>query len=346
MNTLKEAARHTWRGVRDTVLATVACAGCGVAVFIAIGLFLAVTGYEADEAETEPETCRTVGFTTYAAADVPNVRLTSRKLHVSDPAALLSTPARCTVDSILTALEDSTGVQVAVAMLPSIGDKDIFDFSQELFEKWGVGRKGYDDGLLMVYVDDIRKIRFHTGYGLEATMTDATSRRIQSSAMVSHFKEGDVDAGLVSGARAVSRLLSGGEPPTGRNEEDGDLWGYAVAFLAIVIGGAPAASLLGKAWRRASLKMRRCPSCGKRGGLRKAGDKAYYSGEGGLHWRQAYACALCGFEFETSGMAAANGGDKTVTAAATAEDSATEDHEDGDSYGGGDTGGGGATSGW
>lgn len=322
-------------------LATVAFAGCGVAVFVAVGVFLAITGYGADEPDTEPDTIGTGGITTYAAADVPNVRLTSRKLHVSDPAELLSTPARHTADSILTALEDSTGVQVAVAVLPSVGDKDIFDFSQELFEKWGVGRKGHDDGLLMVYVDDIRKIRFHTGYGLEATMTDVMSRRIQTSAMVPHFKAGDTDAGLVSGARAVSLLLSGNESLTGQNEEDGDVWGYAVALLAIVIGGAPAASLLGRVWRRAYLKMRRCPHCGKRGGLRKTGDKAYYSGEDGRHWRQAYACALCGREFETNGMAAASNGDKTVTAAAT-----TEDHEDGDSYGGGDTGGGGATSGW
>ncbi len=322
-------------------LATIAFAGCGVAVFVAVGAFLAITGYEADEAETELETCRTVGFTTYAAADVPNVRLTSRKLHVSDPAELLSTPARHTADSILTALEDSTGVQVAVAVLPSIGDRDIFDFSQELFEKWGVGRKGHDDGLLIVYVDDIRKIRFHTGYGLEATMTDVMSRRIQTSAMVPHFKAGDTDAGLVNGVRAVSLLLSGGESPTRQDEEDGDVWGLAVAFLAIAIGGAPAASLLGRMWRRARLKMRRCPSCGKRGGLRKTGDKTYYSGEDGLRWRQAYACALCGHEFETNGMAAANDCDETVSAAAT-----TEDHEDGDSYGGGDTGGGGATSGW
>lgn len=334
-------ARHAWHSVRDTILATAAFAGCGAAAFVAIGLFLAVTGYGADDAEAKQETCRTDGTATYAAADVPNVRLTSRKLHVSDPAALLSPSARHTVDSILTALEDSTGVQVAVAMLPSIGDKDIFDFSQELFEEWGVGRKGHDDGLLVTYVDDIRKIRFHTGYGLEATMTDAAARQIQSSAMLPHFKDGDTDAGLVDGARAVSRLLSGAEPQEGQSEEDGDAWCYAVALLAIAACGAPAVNLLGRAWRRARLKRRRCPSCEKSGGLRETGERTFYTDEGGRHWRQTYACALCGHEFVTNGMAAADDGGKTATTATTAAD-----QEDGDSYGGGDTGGGGATSGW
>ena len=74
---------------------------------------------------------------------------------------------------MFTSLEKKTGIQAIVVMLPSIGDEDIFEFSQKLFRHWGIGEKKRNNGLLVVYVSDQRTIRFHTGYGIEGSLPDA-----------------------------------------------------------------------------------------------------------------------------------------------------------------------------
>ena len=69
----------------------------------------------------------------YTVADVPNVQLKDSRQRVSDPEALLSDAARDTINVMLAELKQKTGIEVAVVMLPSIGEADIFDFAHELF---------------------------------------------------------------------------------------------------------------------------------------------------------------------------------------------------------------------
>ncbi|MEE1235278.1 MAG: TPM domain-containing protein, partial [Bacteroidaceae bacterium] len=90
--------------------------------------------------------------TSYTLETVPNVYRLDRRLHVSDPTGILSSEARSAIDRIFTQLEDSTGIQTAVVMLPSIGEDNIFDFAHNLFMEWGVGEKERDNGLLILYV--------------------------------------------------------------------------------------------------------------------------------------------------------------------------------------------------
>lgn len=107
----------------------------------------------------------------YTLQDVPNVRLSDVRQYVSDPSHILSAPARDSINAVLGRLEASTGIETAVVMLPSIGEADIFNFGHELFRQWGIGKEKSDNGLLILFVADQRKVRFTVGYGLEGTMT-------------------------------------------------------------------------------------------------------------------------------------------------------------------------------
>ena len=103
----------------------------------------------------------------YTVETVPNVRLTDVRRYVSDPSGILTPPARDSINAVCARMEQQSGVEAAVVMLPSIGDEEPFDFAQSLFRHWGIGKKGKDNGVLVLFVMDRRVVRFHTGYGLE-----------------------------------------------------------------------------------------------------------------------------------------------------------------------------------
>ena len=145
----------------------------------------------------------------YSIESVPNVYAQDRRLHVSDPNGLLMQETQAEINRMLTLLEDSTGIQSMVVMLPSIGQEDIFDFAHNLFRHWGIGNKESNNGMLIVYVADQRKIRFTTGYGLEGILPDAMCKRIQSRYMIPHFREGNTDLGMLEGTKAVVSVLDG-----------------------------------------------------------------------------------------------------------------------------------------
>jgi uncharacterized protein len=143
----------------------------------------------------------------FTVETVPNTRLINNS-HVSNPDQLLSDQAVATINLLLDSLEKKTSAQVAVVMLNSIGDADIFDFAQSLFVKWGIGKSRTDNGLLILYVQDKRSVRFHTGYGLEGDLPDAICKRIQTQKMVPRFKEGDIDGGMIAGVEEVVNILT------------------------------------------------------------------------------------------------------------------------------------------
>lgn len=77
----------------------------------------------------------------YTVDTVPNPRLENTSFHVSDPATLLTHDTVSYLNEKLTQLEKDTDIQSAVVVLPSVGDSDVFEFSQELFRKWGIGQR-------------------------------------------------------------------------------------------------------------------------------------------------------------------------------------------------------------
>jgi uncharacterized protein len=153
--------------------------------------------------------CLAIAFPLFAQQtieSIPNNRLDNGS-HVSNPDGVLSDAAVAQLDSILIDIERQTTAQVALVAVNSIGDAEIFDFAQKLFNTWGIGHKN-DNGLLLLLVTDQRTIRFQTGSGLEGILTDVTCKRIQRDYMVTSFKDGDYEAGLIAGTQRVRELLT------------------------------------------------------------------------------------------------------------------------------------------
>ena len=295
-------------------------------------------------------------FTTTAAAetkqytidDVPNVRLSDVRQYVTDPSAILSATARDSINAILGRLEKSTGIETAVVMLPSIGEEDIFDFGHELFRKWGIGKKKSDNGLLILFVMDQKKVRFTTGYGIEGTMTDAMSKRIQTTLMIPRFKKGNWDGGMVSGVRAVAKTLDGSMQAEEDSGED-DISTIMITLLAIVV------TMLIFIYAMGSLQ--RCPKCKKRSALRKVKEQhLVVKDQNGRIVRRilrtTYICKYCGntvtkdSDENDNGNAMATGAILGSMLGGGNRGGSGFGGGFGGSFGGGSTGGGGATSGW
>lgn len=302
---------------------------------ILIACLIAVTAWAAGDSVKEYK----------SVDDVPNVRLTDVRRYVSDPTSILSPAATDTIDAILGRLEKSTGIETAVVMLPSIGENDIFDFSTSLFRKWGIGKKKSDNGLLILFVMDQHKVRFATGYGIEGTMTDAMSKRIQMQYMVPAFKQSDWNKGMVDGVRATAKVLDGSMEP---EAADSDTDTSDILFsIGIIVGVILLAMFV------SSIKQR-CPKCRKRSAMKQMGVEVLRvsTGKGKRKRirRTTYVCQYCGHIMtkdedidDNSGSAAAGG---AILGSMLGSSGGGGGGSFGGSFGGGSTGGGGSTSDW
>ncbi|MDR0987839.1 MAG: TPM domain-containing protein [Prevotellaceae bacterium] len=223
--------------------------------------------------------------TIYTVDNLPNTHLQAKTRYVSDPAAILSTATRDSIDAMLYALDRQTGIEVAVATLPSIGQADCFTFAYDLFTKWGVGKKGNDNGLVVLLVTDQRCIQFVTGYGLEGDLPDAICKRIQARQMNPKLAKGDWDGGMVAGIRAVCARLDGsmsGEAPDEGEEP------FIPFITLLVVAGALFAVAFGAARRRS-----RCPAC-KKHKLQRTGVRLLSNHNGVRTEEVTYTCRNCG----------------------------------------------------
>ncbi len=275
----------------------------------------------------------------YTLQDVPNVRLNDARQYVSDPSHILSGSARDSINAVLGRLEASTGIETAVVMLPSIGEEDIFNFAHELFRQWGIGKKKSNNGLLILFVADQRKVRFTVGYGLEGTMTDAMSKRIQMQRMVPRFKAGDWDGGMVDGVRAAAQVLDGSMQPEPTDDEEDMLVG--IIALLIIIGIAIfAIFLVGEA--------QRCPKCRNKG-VKRVARQTLRLTNGRRVRRSTFLCPHCGHTFTRDENIDDSGNAAAFIAGAMLGGMGRRGGGggfSGGSFGGGSTGGGGSTSGW
>lgn len=142
------------------------------------------------------------------ALDVPY--LTGR---VNDEAHLLDAGAARDLESTLKAYEAKTGRQLVVLTLPSLEGDALEDYSIKVARAWKLGRKGRDDGILILVARDDRKIRIEVGYGLEGTLPDVLCGRIIRDEMTPRFRSGDYAGGLKAAVDAVIGVLNGTYSP-------------------------------------------------------------------------------------------------------------------------------------
>ena len=129
--------------------------------------------------------------------------------YVNDFAGVLPAPQRAALETFLTEFERQTGVEIAVVAVSSLDGGEVDDFTNRLFQKWRVGKKGKDNGVMILAAIQDRKARIEVGYGLEGVLPDALAGRILREQMFPLFKQGRYDAGLERAVRIVAATVSG-----------------------------------------------------------------------------------------------------------------------------------------
>jgi uncharacterized protein len=128
---------------------------------------------------------------------------------VNDYANLLSAESRTTLESELLTFEKETSTQITVVTVVDLGGDTIENFAVKLFEEWGIGQKGKDNGALLLISRDDHKLRIEVGYGLEGALTDALSSQIIRNVITPSFKNNDYNTGILEGARAMMSATRG-----------------------------------------------------------------------------------------------------------------------------------------
>jgi uncharacterized protein len=143
---------------------------------------------------------------TFEVKSVPNPRSANGGF-ISDPGHYLQSTEIQALNAMLVELENSTTAEFAIVILPSIGSAIPKDFAVELFNYWGIGKKGKDNGLLLLLVMDQRRWEFECGYGLEGTLPDAILKRIGENELVPNLKTKDYNTGFENVIEAVSKRI-------------------------------------------------------------------------------------------------------------------------------------------
>ena len=129
--------------------------------------------------------------TGYSQADLPMPRN-----HVEDYANVINASDERSLNGVLQELKQKTGAQYIVLTVLSTGGLPIEQFSIELVEKWKLGQKGKDNGMLFVFTAKERQARFEVGYGLEGFITDQYTNRVGRNVLVKYIKQGNTSRGI------------------------------------------------------------------------------------------------------------------------------------------------------
>jgi uncharacterized protein len=155
---------------------------------------------------------------------------------VNDFANVLSPEEEQSLERKLVAFDDTTSTQIAIVTITDLGPYEIADYSYRLFEKWGIGRAEKNNGALILVAIENRKVWITTGYGLEATLTDALSKRIVENSLKPAFKAGAYAAGLEAASNDIMMVVTGeykAEPKKKRGR--GISAGLIVVFIIFVL---------------------------------------------------------------------------------------------------------------
>jgi uncharacterized protein len=129
--------------------------------------------------------------------------------HTNDYAGILSAPTKQELERELTQFEKTDSTQIVVLTIRSLEGENLEEYSIKVAEAWKVGRKGVDNGAILLIARDERKIRIEVGRGLEGKLTDLVSGQIIRNRIAPKFKAGDFDAGVKDGVHAIMEVVRG-----------------------------------------------------------------------------------------------------------------------------------------
>lgn len=167
----------------------------------------------------------------FAQSDFPEIPNPPRL--VNDFSNSLNPQQLSNLEKKLRAYNDSTSTQVTIVMVKSVGPYDISDYTFQLGDKWGIGQKDLDNGVLILAAMEDRKVFIATGYGMEGVLPDALAKRIVNQLIVPNFRMEDYYTGLDKATDMIFKLASG-EYKAEKVTSSGEGGGALVFFLIII----------------------------------------------------------------------------------------------------------------
>jgi len=149
--------------------------------------------------------CLLLCFSTLlAAADFASLKPQG---YISDYAGVIHSSTRDALERYSAAVEAKTGAQIAVLILPSLQGEPIEDVAVDVFQKWGVGKKGTDEGVLLLLATQDRRMRLEVGYGLEPVIPDGFAGGVLR-AMAPFLRSGDYNVAVTEAVRTLGARIA------------------------------------------------------------------------------------------------------------------------------------------
>ncbi len=142
--------------------------------------------------------------------------LPALKARVTDLTSTLGAADLASLDAKLAAWEQQTGNQLVVLIVPTTKPEPIETYSIRVADAWKIGRKGQDNGALLLVAKDDKKLRIEVGYGLEGVLTDVTSRRIIADTIAPLLRQNQFAQGITAGVDQIISVVDKGEPLAAR----------------------------------------------------------------------------------------------------------------------------------
>jgi uncharacterized protein len=259
---------------------------------------------------------------------------------VNDYTNTLSGSDEARLTAICEELERANTAELAIVIIDTLEGRSVEDYAQDLFETWGIGKEGADNGVLILMAMMDREWRVHTGYGVEGTLTDSLAMRIMENEAVPEFRDGNFGQGLINAATQIKLVLEGESYSTFKPTT---LIGIFLPFVVIIIAGF--LIFLGVRIK--------CPRCGSK--VRMTRDKeileSTYS-HSGIR-KKDYECTVCHHQFSRMlvipMLVKASSSSSRWGSGGWSSSSSSGWSSGGSSFGGfggGSSGGGGASGGW
>lgn len=164
---------------------------------------------------------------------------------VTDQVGMLNIGQRTALENVLAEHEQRSGNQIAILLINSTEPETIEQYSIRVADAWKLGRKGVDDGVLLLVAKNnsnaAGRLRIETGRGVQGVLTDAQSKRVLQDVIAPHFRQGDFYGGLASGISVITSLLDREafpEPATrshASQQDDAFAWGPFIFFAILIL---------------------------------------------------------------------------------------------------------------
>jgi uncharacterized protein len=197
---------------------------------------------------------------------------------VTDLTGTLTAEQQTALEQKLAAFESAKGSQLAVLIVPTTQPEEIEQYSIRVVDQWKLGRKGVEDGALLIIAKNDHHVRIEVGRGLEGVLTDAMSNRIIDETITPDFRAGNFYGGISTGLDQMMKLVQGEPLPPPEERWQGGHSAHGMnllpqLFVAVLIGSIFLRLILG----------------------RTLGSLVTGAGTGLLVWLVAHALVLAGF---------------------------------------------------